>query len=60
MKELNPQDEQKQRELSALERFVEERKSQIIPEQPGIVRATGPRRQYHLEIRNGILYQIEI
>jgi len=60
MKELNPRQEQEQRELRQLERFVEERNSQIIPEQPGIVRATDPRRQYHLEIRNGTLYQIEI
>ena len=60
MKELSPREDQKQRELRNLERFVEERNSQIIPEQPGMVRTTGPRRQYHLEIRNGTLYQIEI
>jgi len=60
MKELNPREEQKQRELRELERFTEERNSQIIPEQPGIVRTTGARRQYHLEIRDGVLYQIEI
>lgn len=50
--------EQKQREL--LERKAEEINSSIIPDKPGYVRITGPRKQSRAEIINGMLHLTEI
>jgi len=48
------------RDREILERRVEEHNASIIPDRPGYVRTSGPRRQYRASIRAGHLHFEEI
>ena len=56
----NPRLEYLRREQEQLLRHAQAINASIIPETPGYVRTTGPRRQYRAEVIGGRLHIIEI